>query len=334
MSNDIWTLVQYREGGVEEVTFGLLGEGRWLLSQMGGEGKITAVALGLRAQTDLEKLGVYGADKVLHVPGKSLAHYRGELFARVLSDLARSHHPSCILMAHNSETADLSPRLAAILETGLVTRAVDFRLSEKEGFMAIRPVANGHLFEAVHFDCPGPPIVSFLPSVLSAPEPELKREVEIVTEPFDVALNDLEIKVVQVIEAVPEELDLEEADIIVSGGRGVGKGEAFNIIHELAKTIGGSVAGTRPIIDLQSLPFDRQIGQTGKTVAPRLIFTCGISGANEFTAGMEKAHLVIAINTDPRARIFRFADLGVIGDVHEVIPILVERIKEIKGQRE
>jgi electron transfer flavoprotein alpha subunit len=135
--------------------------------------------------------------------------------------------------------------------------------------------------------------------------------------------------VVKRIEADPEKLDLEKADIIVSGGRGVGKDEAFAIIYELAKTIGGSVGGTRPIIDWQILPFERQIGQTGKSVSPRLIINCGISGANEYTAGMEKSQKVIAINTDARARIFRFADLGVMGDVHAVVPLLIARLKEI-----
>ena len=111
-------------------------------------------------------------------------------------------------------------------------------------------------------------------------------------------------------------IDVDEADIIVAGGRGVGKGESFKIIHELADAVGGTVGGTRPVIDWNLLPFERQIGQTGKTVSPRLMFACGISGANEFTAGMENAKRVIAINKDPNSRIFKFADLGIVGDVH------------------
>jgi electron transfer flavoprotein alpha subunit len=115
----------------------------------------------------------------------------------------------------------------------------------------------------------------------------------------------------------------------VAAGRGIGKDDSFEIIYELAGAIGASVAGTRPIIDWQILPYEQQIGQTGKSVTPQLIINCGISGANEYTAGMEKSRKVIAINTDPRARIFRFADLGIVGDVHEVVPLLIERLKEI-----
>ena len=159
------------------------------------------------------------------------------------------------------------------------------------------------------------------------------KQVEIQSELPDVDLNTLKTRVVKVIEAAPEALDLEEADIIVSGGRGVGKDRAFDMIHELARVLGGSVGGTRPVIDWQTLPFERQIGQTGKTVSPRLIVTCGISGANEFTAGMEEAQRVIAIELDPRARIFRFADLGVVGDVHEILPLLIERLKTLKGEK-
>jgi electron transfer flavoprotein alpha subunit len=125
-------------------------------------------------------------------------------------------------------------------------------------------------------------------------------------------------------------VDLEEADVVVSGGRGVGKGEGFDALRTLAQLLGGAIGGTRPVIDWQILPYECQIGQTGKTVSPRLLFTCGISGANEFTAGMEKSRRVIAVNKDPNARIFRFADLGLIGDVHEILPVLIARLKEAK----
>lgn len=235
-------------------------------------------------------------------------------------------------MAQNAETQDLSSRLAAMMETGLVTRAMDFRINDRGEAFAIRPVSNGYLFEEVRFDDHEGLIVSFLPSVLSAPEPDNGATVEIRSETMDASLEDHKTRLVKVIEAAPEALDLEEADIIISGGRGVGRDRAFDIVHELAVALGGSVGGTRPVIDWQTLPFERQIGQTGKTVSPRLMFTCGISGANEFTAGMEEAQRVIAVDIDPRARIFRFADLGLVGDLHEILPLLIERLNALKGE--
>ncbi|UCF84531.1 MAG: electron transfer flavoprotein subunit alpha/FixB family protein [Desulfobacteraceae bacterium] len=330
MHQRIWVFVQHRGGAIEEATLGLIGEARQLISKLGGEGVITAVTLGFDLEKILESLGAYGIDEVLYIESESLNHYHGEIFAKVLFKLAKNHRPSCILMSQSSETADLSPRLAALMETGLVTRAMDFKIQESGKALAVRPVANGYLFEEIHFDCDSPPIVSFLPSVLTAPEPNMMGKVDVITEPMDESLDDLKTKVMKIIEAEPTELDLEEAEIIIAGGRGLGKDEDFEIIHNLAGFIGGSVAGTRPVIDWQTLPFERQIGQTGKTVTPRLIFVCGISGANEFTAGMEKSQLVIAINTDPHARIFRFAELGIIGDVHEILPLLITRLKELK----
>ncbi|MBW1704724.1 MAG: electron transfer flavoprotein subunit alpha/FixB family protein [Deltaproteobacteria bacterium] len=327
---DIWVLAEHREGTIEEATFGLIGEARRLISDLGGEGTVTVVALGFGLAAQFDILGAYGANRVLYVESESLAHYQGELFAGVLSRLAKRDGPSCILVAQTAEASDLCARLAALLETGLVTCAMDLNVEQSGKFHAIRPVANGYLFESISLECEGAPVISFLPSVLTSPEPDKARKAEILTETPEEQPDDLRTKVIGVIEADPEDLDIDEADIVVSGGRGVGKDEAFVIIHDLARAIGGSVAATRPVIDWQTMPYERQIGQTGKTVTPRLIINCGISGANEYTAGMEKSQLVIAINTDPRARIFRFADLGIIGDVHEIVPILIERLKKMK----
>ncbi len=329
---DIWVFVQHREGSIEPVTLGLIAEARRIVSESQGKTGVTAVALGSGLRKDLESLGAYGADKVIYVEEESMSRYHGELFSHVLFRMVKKHKPSFILMAHNAETQDLSSRLAALLETGLVTRAMDFRVNDRGEALAIRPVSNGYLFEEVRFNNHDGLIVSFLPSVLSAPEPNNMRHVEIHTESPDADLNTLKTKTVKIVAAAPEVLDIEEADIIVSGGRGVGRDKAFDMIHELGQILGGSVGGTRPVIDWQTLPFERQIGQTGKTVSPRLIFTCGISGANEFTAGMEEAQLVIAVDLDPRARIFRFADLGVVGDVHAILPLLIERLKTLKGE--
>jgi len=331
---DIWLLIQHREGTIEETSFGLIGEASRIISRLGGEGTVTALCLGFGLEAELGTLGAYGADRVLYVESESLVRYQGELFARELSRLAEKHGPTCLLAVQTAETSDLCARVAALLETALVTCATDLNVDPSGKFHAIRPVSNGYLFEDILLECRGAPVISFLLAVLTAPEPDKGRKAEILTKTLEVQPGDLETKVIRVIEADPEDLDIEEADIVVSGGRGVGKDEAFDIIHDLARAIGGSVGATRPVIDWQTLPYERQIGQTGKTVFPRLIINCGISGANEYTAGMEKSQLVIAINTDPRARIFRFADLGVVGDVHQVVPLLIERFKEMKGTRD
>ena len=330
---DIWVYVQHREGSIEPVTFGLFAEAKSIVAESMGKTQVTAVALGSGLREELQSLGAYGVDRVLYVEDESLNRYHGELFCKVLFGLARKHEPFSVLLAHNAEAQDLSSRLAAMMETGLVTRAMDFKINDKGEALAVRPISNGYLFEEIQFKDSERTIVTFLPSVLSASEPGKVSNVEIQIETLDTSIEDQKTRLVKVIEAAPEELDLEEADIIVSGGRGVGKDKAFELVHELAGILGGSVGATRPVIDWQILPFERQIGQTGKSVSPRLIFTCGISGANEFTAGMEEAQLVIAVDLDPRARIFRFADLGVVGDVHEILPLLIERLETLKKEK-
>ncbi|UCF93990.1 MAG: electron transfer flavoprotein subunit alpha/FixB family protein [Desulfobacterales bacterium] len=327
---DIWILVQQRHFGIEEVTFGLIAEARHIIADVGKFGRITAVAFGNGLSEELPKLGAYGADRVIYLQEEDVAGYHGELFARELVRLVRRDKPSYLLTAQSAEADDLAPRLAALLETALISRTVDFKIGKNSQPYAVRTVSNGYLFEEIQIECPAPVIISFLPSVLTPDDPNERVRAEIQIEPLAAQPSDLKTKLIEVTEADPETLSLEEADVIVAGGRGVGKGESFDIIYQLAKALGACVGGTRPVIDWQTLPFESQIGQTGKTVAPRLIVNCGVSGANEYTAGMENSHLVIAINKDPRARIFRFADLGIIGDVHEILPTLIKRIQDLK----
>ncbi len=324
---DIWIYVQQKDGDIEAPTFGLIAEAKRLITQLGETGQITAVCLGPADESALATLGTYGVARVLQVNGESMHRYQGEIFVRALFDLIQNETVACLLMAQSPETEDLAQRLAAMLKTALITRAMDFSMADDGTARAIRPVANGYLFEEVTLDTRPAPIVLFLPAVLFDTQPDGDTAASVTTIPLP-ELEDLKTRTVEVIEAAPEDLDLEEADIIVVGGRGVGKGDSFDIIHSLAKAIGGSVGGTRPIIDWGYLSYERQIGQTGKYVSPRLIINCGISGANEYTAGMEKSQQVIAIDRNPRARIFRFADLGVVGDVHQLLPLLISRIED------
>lgn len=328
-TKDIWVWVRATRDGIGEETHGLIEEARRLLFQSGHKGTITALTdeQGLDEEL-LRGLGSYGADRVMIIPGGPDNASRGEYNALALSFLAGEESPDFFLMVQDQETVELAARLAARLEAPLATRAVDLKWTETDQAVAVRPISNGYLFEERAFSCHGTSIVCFLPQVLNRVEAGAQREAEILEVEFPDLSPQLRIRILEQVEADPRELGIEESDIVVSGGRGAGKGEQFEVLHELAEAIGGTVGGTRPVIDLEILPFERQIGQTGKTVTPRLLFACGISGANEYTAGMEKSQRVIAVNTDPRARIFRFADLGVVGDVREILPLLIARIKE------
>ena len=329
-TRDIWIFTRVLDGEVDRDLPGLIAEARHLISNHDREGLITIAALGSGPILEQKSLNAIGAHRVLYVEHEIFNLYQGERFAETLFRLVKDSNPFCILMVQNMETSDLSARLAALMDTVLVTHTMDFRIDEDGRGLAIRPVSNGYLFEHLSIVMNPCPIICFEPSVLTDPESDTFIEAEVNRISADISSYDVKTKVIEIIEADPGELDIEEADIIIAGGRGVGKGDAFDIIYELAEVINGSVGGTRPVIDWQVLPFERQIGQTGKKVTPRLIFVCGISGANEFTAGMEKSQFVIAINMDPNARIFRFADIGVIGDVHKVVPRLIEGVKSFE----
>jgi electron transfer flavoprotein alpha subunit len=323
-ARDVWILIQHRQGKIEEPALGLVAEAQRLAQ---GGGRVVAVILGWGLDGELRRLDSCGAHRIVYVKDVRFGRFHGEPQSRVLAGLLERESPLFLLMAHSAETADLAPRLAALLGAGLVTRAVDLKRDGSDKVTAVRPVANGYLFEHLEFHGDPPYLATLLPSVLTAEGLNPKKaEISVLRPPDEFELKS---EVRSFVPPDPKNLDLEEADIIVSGGRGVGKGESYDIIHEFADALGGSVSGTRPLIDAQVLPYERQIGQTGKTVTPRLLVACGISGANEYTVGMEKSQFVIAINHDPRARIFRFADLGVVGDLHEVLRLLIRRLRTL-----
>ena len=325
---DIWILAEHRRQSFTPDTYGLINEAKRLLSLFEKKGRITALVTGTEIPPEPEHLGLYGVDRVFCLQNKT--QYHGERHAAMLFPLISRYRPKALLAAQTQDTADLCARLGGLLETGVVTRAMDLNLNRKEEWVAVRPVANGYLFEEITLKGAKTAIFVFLPTVLM-PAPEIGTEnAQVEQIPVEDAPDALKTRIIEVIEADPETLDIEEADILVSAGRGVGKEKGVEMIHDLAGALGGSVAATRPIIDRHLLSYERQIGQTGKTVTPRLIINCGISGANEYTAGMENADRVVAVNTDPRARIFRFADLGIVADVHEILPLFINRIRGMK----
>jgi len=329
---NIWIWVHHREGIIDDMTSGLAVEAGRIISEIGGKGIITAIAVGNEFVDPLDRLGRYGVKRVFHLKGSQADAYHGEYHAGILAEFMEKEKPFAFLMAHTDQTADLGPRLAALKDLGMVTRAVDLKPDEEDGLTATRPIADGHLSEKVRFGCPPTYLITLLPAILNTPEPAGEKTAKVIVKDLpELSTRNLKTEIVEVIEASPGDLEIEEADIVVAGGRGVGKDKRFEIIHELAAEIGGSVAGTRPVVDWQTLSYARQIGQTGKAVTPQLIINCGISGANEYTAGMEKSRNVVAINIDPRARIFRFADLGVVGDLHQILPLLIKRLKEEKA---
>ncbi|MFA5906861.1 MAG: electron transfer flavoprotein subunit alpha/FixB family protein [Desulfobacula sp.] len=329
MTINIWVWLQHREGDIEPESLGLIREAVQMISKHGISGTITALAFGAVPESALAGLGEYGVHNIIYSPKKELHPYQGEVFACILHKLVQDENPSLIYMVQTAQTADLAPRLAALTGSALVTRAMDFKITENYEAIAVRPRSNGYLFERLSMSQTQPPIVCFNPSVLTLPEPGKPVTVNLVQYQPKLDKDSLKTRLSEIIEASGQDLDLEEADTIVAGGRGAGDEEQFKLIHELADLLGAPVGGTRPVIDSGILPYECQIGQTGKIVTPRLLINCGISGANEYTAGIEKSKVIISINTDERARIFNFSDLGLVGDSSSILPIVIDRIKKL-----
>ncbi len=328
MSQEILIMAEQKEGTIEEPSFSLLSEGKRLNEKLENSHLLSAIVMGHGLKDLGSELGSYGADRVYYFENHLLEKYQPDLYTGLIANLVREKDPDFFLLGATSLGGDLAPRIAARLRVGLVTHCVDI-IADRNQLVVVKPVSDQYLYQKLVFRNQGLKMLTFSPNAMTKEDPDINKRAKVIRILPKIDQERGSVRFIELIKADPKTIGLEEADVIVCGGRGVGKG-AFEMIHQLADALNGSVGGTRPIIDWGILPFERQIGQTGIEVSPTLLMTFGISGANEFTAGIEGSKLVIAINTDRKARIFKFADLGIIGDLHKIIPLLIERVKERK----
>jgi electron transfer flavoprotein alpha subunit len=328
MSQEIIIMAEQKAGTIEEPSFSLLSEGKRLKEKLGGSHLLSAILMGHEIKDPGKELGSYGADRVYYFDHPQLEGYLPDLYTGLLTNLVKEKNPDFILFGATSLGRDLAPRVAARLRTGLVTQCVDV-LVERDQLMAVKPVSDQYLYKKIVFRKQGPKLLTFSPNAMAKEDPVANKRADVVRVLPDIEEGQNKIRWIEWIKADPKTIGLEEADRIFCGGRGVGKG-GFELIFKLADVLNGSVGGTRPIIDWGILPYERQVGQTGIEVFPTFLMTLGISGANEFTVGIEGSKLAIAVNNDRKARIFKFADLGIIGDLHKIIPLVIEQVKKYK----
>jgi len=329
MNSEIFVMVEQKEGEIEESSFGLLSEGKRLNEQLDGSYRVSAIVMGHGMNDLAERFGPYGADQVYFFESQQLDRYHPEIFSDLITKLIVEKAPSFFLLGATALGSDLAPRIAARLEVGLVTHCVDIRANRDKQLEMVKPVSSHCLYQRIVFRNQGLKMVTFSTAAMSRENPDTTRKCKIIRIIPKIDRQKLRTRFIESVTADPKTVSLGEADVIVCGGRGVGR-ESFEIIYELADAINGSVGGTRPIVDWEILPYERQIGQTGADVSPTVLIACGLSGANEFTAGMEGSRLVIAINIDRTARVFKVADLGLVGDVHEVIPLVIKELRKMK----
>ncbi len=326
----VWVYAEQKKGAVQSVTYELLGAGRKLASER--KTQMAAVLLGRDVAKGAAKLIRKGADIVYVVDHPSLEHYLDEPYAKILSKLIAKHKPEIVLAGATTIGRSLIPRVAVICDTGLTADCTGLDIDPATGnLLQTRPALGGNIMATILTDLHRPQMATVRHKVMKELPDDAGRQGQIVEEtgitPEDLASRS---KVVEVVEAQGKTVNLAEADIIVTGGRGMRGPENFKLLEELALVLGGAVGASRSAVDEGWIPYSHQVGQTGKTVCPKVYFACGVSGAIQHLVGMQSSDIIVAINKDPDAPMFNVADYGIVGDLFDVIPRLIARLKEIK----
>ncbi len=325
----VWVFAEQHKGNVASVALELLGEGRKLADKR--KTKLSAVLVGHNIRNKASDLIAHGADIVYAADDPALKDFNDDSYAAVLTMLARLHKPEIILAGATAIGRSFFPKVASSLYTGLTADCTALDIDSETGHLhQTRPAFGGNIMATIVTPNHRPQMATVRHKVMKPAPRDASRTGDIIEVKYAQS-GDLRTRVINTIEDVGETVNICEADIIVSGGRGLGSAKNFELVAELAKTLGGAVAATRGAVDEGWIPYPHQVGQTGKTVCPKLYSACGISGAIQHVAGMQSSEVIVAINRDSDAPIFNVATYGIVGDVHEVVPLLIKKIREIRG---
>jgi len=322
----IWVFAEQHRGNLKNVSFELLAKGRELADTLSTE--LCAVCFGHNV-VDTDLLFAYGADKIYLVDSPELADNQEDYLTYRFVELIREYKPEVILAGATALGRSFVPRVAAILNTGLTADCTGLDIdTEKRLLLQTRPTFGGNIMATIICPANRPQMSTVRPRVFKKGQPDEGRKGEVIRIDFKPASYRTRTKLLEFIDEVTETVKLEDADIIVSGGRGLGKPENFKLIAELAEVLGAALGASRATVDEGWIPYSHQVGQTGKTVCPKLYIACGISGAIQHLAGMQTSDIIVAINDDPNAPIFEVATYGIVGDLFEVVPMLIKKLKD------
>ena len=334
----VFVFAQQVDNVISNIAFELIGKGKELAKDLGVE--VTAVLVGSDVKGLADQLAEYGADKVIVVDDPELKEYRTEPYTHAIASVINEFKPEIFLIGATAIGRDLGPRVCARIHTGLTADCTkldigDFPMNPVPGretkhnqLLMTRPAFGGNTIATIA--CPDfrPQMATVRPGVMQKAPKEAGKKAVVTEFNPGFTKNNKYVDILEVVKAVSNTVDIMDAKILVSGGRGVGSPENFKILDDLAEAIGGTVSCSRAVVDAGWKPKDLQVGQTGKTVRPNLYFAIGISGAIQHLAGMEESDVIIAINKDETAPIFDVADYGVVGDLNKIVPLLTEKLKE------
>ncbi|GLI56326.1 electron transfer flavoprotein subunit alpha/FixB family protein [Propionigenium maris DSM 9537] len=326
----ILVFAEQRDGEIQNVALELIGKGRELAASLNEE--VTAVVLGHNIEGLASELIAYGADNVVVADDEKLAIYDTEAYTQVLSKIIDEKKPEIVLVGATTLGRDLAPRVSARVVTGLTADCTMLEIGEDRELLMTRPAFGGNLMATIICPDHRPQMSSVRPGVMQKVERDEARSGKVESHQVSLDTSKLKVKVLKIVKEEEEKIDITEANVLVSGGRGIGNADNFTHLEGLAEELHGIVSASRAAVDAGWIGHDRQVGQTGKTVRPDVYFAMGISGAIQHVAGMEESDFIIAVNKDKDAPIFSNADLGIVGDASKVVPLITEEIKKVKAQ--
>jgi electron transfer flavoprotein alpha subunit len=322
----VWVFAEQRRGNLKNVAFELLSRGRELADTLKTE--LGAVCFGHNV-ADVDSLIAHGADRVYLVDSPDLADNQEDYLTHKLIELIREHRPEIVLAGATALGRAFIPRVAAVLNTGLTADCTGLDIDvEKRLLLQTRPTFGGNIMATIICPNKRPQMSTVRPRIFKKNAPDPNRKGQIIRVDFKKESVTARTKLLSFVEDITEKVKLEDADIIVSGGRGLGKAENFKLLAELAEVMGAALGSSRAAVDEGWIPYSHQVGQTGKTVCPKLYIACGISGAIQHLAGMQTSDVIVAINDNPDAPIFQVAHYGIVGDLFQVVPLMIKKLKE------
>ncbi|MDD4369549.1 MAG: electron transfer flavoprotein subunit alpha/FixB family protein [Anaerostipes sp.] len=327
---NMWVFIETECGKAKNVGYELLNVAKPLATEKGCE--LIAVVVGKDVEGVAKDAICYGADSVIVVDGPEYEYYTTDAFANAMTELVKKYKPETLFIGATNNGRDLGPRVSCRLKTGLTADCTEIAIDEESGNMAwTRPTFGGNLMATIMCPEHRPQMGTVRPGVFKKGAYDESRTGEIVKEDIHMDADKIRTKLVERVNEVAESINLEEADIIVSGGRGLGSAEGFDVLKELADELGATIGCSRAVVDAGWMPHAHQVGQSGKSVAPKIYFAIGISGAIQHVAGISGADTIIAVNKDEEAPIFEVADYGIVGSFSEVVPALTEAFRAQKN---
>ena len=335
----VFVFAQQVDNVISIIAYELIGKGKELAKDLGVE--VTAVLVGSDVKGLADQLAEYGADKVIVVDDPELKEYRTEPYAHALASVINEYKPEIVLVGATAIGRDLGPRVSARVATGLtadctVLEIGDFPINpvpnqeqKHNQLLMTRPAFGGNTIATIACPDNRPQMATVRPGVMQKIDPIAGAKAEVIEYNPGFTPNNKYVEILDVVKELSDTVDIMDAKILVSGGRGVGSAENFKILQDLADVIGGTVSCSRAVVDNGWLPKELQVGQTGKTVRPNVYFAIGISGAIQHVAGMEESDIIVAINKDETAPIFDVADYGIVGDLNKIVPKLTEELKKV-----